>query len=143
MKDALKECIPVLKYYLLLSLISGVFIFVRVFFDKQLKKPLSVVGLVYWILLWLAVTSYMYCPVMAFWKYAYEPILFALVLAPIFQIAGCLYMVAWKKRTGNLETYRMAFGFLLLAPVLAVLCLLYAFVLAAVVPYCYYLLFGR
>jgi hypothetical protein len=126
LKEVLEESLPALICFLILGLISGVFIFVRVFFDRRLKEPLSILGPVYWILLWLSVTSYLFCPLIFFQRHLAElkTFLFVLILAPIFQIAGCFLMAVWRRRNKQVETYRMAFGLMVLAPVLALQCLL-------------------
>jgi hypothetical protein len=48
---------------------------------------------------------------------------FVLVIAPVFQLVGWFYLVVWKRMTGNQETYRAAFRFLLAAPFFALICL--------------------
>jgi len=126
LKEVLEESLPALIGFLILSLISAVFIFVRVFFDRRLKEPLSVLGPAYWLLLWLSVTSYLCCPVIFFFmRHAdkFKQVLFVLALAPLFQIAGCLLLALWRRRNNHVETYRMAFGLMVLAPVIAVQCL--------------------
>jgi hypothetical protein len=126
LKEVLEESLPALICFLILGLISSVFIFVRVFFDRQLKEPLSILGPVYWILLWLSVTSYLYCPVILFFMGhadKFKQVLFVLALAPLFQIAGCFLLALWRRRNSHVETYRMAFGLMVLAPVIALQCL--------------------
>jgi hypothetical protein len=144
LKEILEAIRPLLIYFLILSLIPAIFIFVRVFFDRQLKEPLSVLGPTYWILLWLAVASYFYCPVILFNIGSAVKIiilLFMLAFAALFQIAGCLFMVSWRRRTNLVETYRIAFGLMLLAPVLALQCLLTLAVIA-ILPVQDILIFG-
>jgi len=126
LKEVLEESIPALIYFLILGLISSVFVFVRVFFDRQLKEPLSILGPFYWILLWLSVTSYLYCPVILFFMGhadKFKQVLFILALAPLFQIAGCFLLALWRRSNKQVEPYRMAFGLMVLAPVIALQCL--------------------
>lgn len=137
-KDEFGGSLSFIKYVLLMGLISGALIFFRVLVDKKLKDTLSVMEPVYWILLWLAVTMYMCFPVMKYLRLGNLAMLLAVVLALVFQVGGCLY-VANKRKIGNMEGCQMAFGLMLLAPVLAVLCIIIAVVLS---PLKYFLALG-
>jgi hypothetical protein len=124
----------ILKYLLIIGLILGAFIFVRGFFNEQAKAKLSVMGPAYRILFWLAVTAYLCCLLMGCIGYRYRTLFlcFTLAFAITVQVLGCLYMVVWKRKTGNVESYRKAFGLMLMAPLLAFLGLVIVFVVIVV-----------
>jgi hypothetical protein len=139
MRDVFGDGFTILKFFLLMGLISCVLIFFRVFLDKQLKASLSAMRPIYWILLWLAVTTYMCCPVIKYKGWGNLSMLIPVALACVFQVLGCHYMITWKQRNNNVDNYRMAFGFMLLAPVIALLCFATAVILA---PLKYFLVIG-
>ena len=124
----------ILKYLPIIGLIVGGFIFFSLFFDKQTKAKLSVMRPAYRILFWLAVTAYLCCLLMGCIGYRYRTLFlcFTLAFAITVQVLGCLYMVVWKRKTGNVESYRKAFGLMLMAPLLAFLGLVIVFVVIVV-----------
>jgi len=130
LRDQMELASRLLPVLLIMGLISGIFLFMRASVDKNLSILLSGAGFPYWLMLWLAVTLYMCCPLMLLMD---ESLPLA-VVAPVFQMAGCIYLVFWKRRSGNQETYRTAFRFTLAAPLIALSCLgiaiLVAFVLS-------------
>jgi len=130
LRDQWKITLALSGVLLIMGLIAGIFLFLRASADKNLSVLLSGAGLPYWLMLWLAVTLYMCCPLMLLMD---ESLPLA-VVAPVFQMAGCIYLVFWKRRRGNQEIYRTAFRFMLAAPLIALSCLgiavLVAFVLS-------------
>jgi hypothetical protein len=138
MKDGLRLFVGLedgLKYALLAGFFTGVVLFIIVLFYRPLITPWSLLGVKYWFLLWLTVMAYLVCVFLfsnLYWA-GKMLILPVLVMACFFQIWGCLYMVAWKKRTGNLEVYQKAFDLMLKAPFIA-------FLILFLFPYCIYVI---
>ena len=122
LRDQLELASALLYGFLIMGLVPGIYLLLKASADKRLSALMSVAGLPYWILLWLAVTLYMCWPI-ALLSLVYDFPPFVLVIAPVFQMAGWLYLVVWKRMTGNQETYRAAFRFLLAAPFFALICL--------------------
>lgn len=140
MMDGLKMWATVIIYFLLVGFTSAAFIFIIVFFDKKWKSLLSVMRPVYWILLWLAVTAYLYCLLVMYIDVSHPVILLPLTVSITFQVLGFLYMGDWEGRVGNSETYKIDVGLILAAPLLALLCAVAVYVLAPFAGACYYLL---
>jgi len=132
MRDQLEHGVKIILYcFPILGLIAGIYLFRSGSADKKLSALMSVAGLPYWLMLWFAVTLYMCCPIMLFFDES-GSLPLALVVAPVFQMAGCLYLVVWKRRTGNHEAFRTAFRSMLAAPFIALLCLGIVFLLAII-----------
>lgn len=148
MMDGLKEGLKILIYLPIIGLISAAFIFIIVFFDKKWKPQLSVMRPAYWILLWMAVTTYLYYLLIRFFHVSLsrEPLSPLLLFACVFQVLGCLYLMGGKRRADYSEENRLAVGLILAAPLLALLCAIAVYVLAPFAGACYYLvsrLFAR
>jgi type II secretory pathway pseudopilin PulG len=137
MRDQLEHGLEILLYcFSIMGLISGIFLFLKGAADKKLSALMSVAGLPYWLALWLAITLYMCCPVMLVVENS-GSIPLPLVLALVFQMVGCLYMVVWKRRTGNHEAFRTALHFMLAAPLIALRCLAIAVLFALILSVFY------
>jgi hypothetical protein len=122
LRDQRELASTLLPTLLIMGLSSGIFLILKVSADKNIHALRSVAGLPYWLMLWLAVTLYMCCPMMLLID-EFRSLPFALVVAPVLQLAGCLYLVVWKRMTGNQETFRTAFRLMLAAPFIALPCL--------------------
>ena len=109
----------ILPYFLIIGLFAGVFIGVFVNNDKQSSAQLSAMGPVYWLLLWLSVTTYICSFLIIYMGGDATPVVFSLALAVVFQVCSYLYLVAWKRRTGNLDACKKAFFLILKAPLIA------------------------
>ena len=118
-KDVLNMVFMLLPYFLIIGLFAGVFMGVFVHNDKQSSSQLSVMGPVYWLLLWLSVTTYICCFLIIYMGGDATPVVFSLSLAVVFQVCSYLYLAAWKRRTGNLDAYQKAFPLILKAPLIA------------------------
>jgi hypothetical protein len=122
LRDQWEIALTLLQVIPIMGIIPGIFLFLRASADKNLNALLSVAGLPYWLMLWFAVTLYMCCPMMLVIDvFGFLPL--ALVVALVVQLAGCLYLVVWKRRTGNHEAYGTAFRLMLSAPFIALICL--------------------
>jgi hypothetical protein len=131
MRDQWEIGLALVYFFPMMGLISGIFLFLRGSANKELSALMSAAGLPYWLVLWLAVTLYMCCPLMLLLDNS-GSVPLALVLAPMFQLAGCLYLVVWRRRSGNHEAFRTAFRSMLAAPFTALLCLGIVFLLAII-----------
>jgi type II secretory pathway pseudopilin PulG len=118
-KDVFNMVCMILPYFLIIGLLAGVFIGVFVNNDKQSIAQLSVMRPVYWLLLWLSVTTYICGFLIIYMGGDATPVVFSLALAVVFQVCSYLYLVAWKRRTGNLDAYQKAFPLILKAPLIA------------------------
>jgi type II secretory pathway pseudopilin PulG len=122
LRDQLEIASALLPVLLIMGIIPGIYLILKASADKNLYPLMSVAGLPYWLLLWLAVMLYMFWPMLLV-SLVHDSPPFVLVVAPVFQLVGWLYLVVWKRMTGNQETYRAAFRFLLAAPFFALICL--------------------
>jgi type II secretory pathway pseudopilin PulG len=128
LSDQLELASTLLPALLIMGLVPGVHLFLRASSDKNLSVLLSVAGFPYWLLLWLAATLYMCCPlVLLFNEFEFLPFV-VVVVAPVFQMAGCFYLLVWERMTGNHnhEAFGPAFLLMLSAPLIALRCLLIA-----------------
>jgi len=124
-------CLPIV----LSGLIAAAFIFNMVYYDDTWRPELSVMKSRYWLLLWGAVTAYLYYMFMNFFGYDHSRSLsfsYPLAVALMFQFFGCLYMIGWWKKSENTGAFKLAIGLILAAPLIALLCAL--FVYLVVVP---------
>jgi type II secretory pathway pseudopilin PulG len=133
MRDQWEIGLALVYFFPMMGLISGIFLFLRGSANKELSALMSAAGLVYWLALWLAVTLYMCCPIMLFFDES-GSLPLALVVAPVFQMAGCLYLVVWRRRTGNHEAFRTAVRSMLAAPFTALLFLVIGTLFSFLIP---------
>ena len=118
-KDFFNMVCMILPYFLIIGLFAGVFIGVFVNNDKQSSAQLSAMGPVYWLLLWLSVTTYICSFLIIYMGDDANPVVFSLALAVVFQVCSYLYLVGWKRRTGNLDACQKAVFLILKAPLIA------------------------
>jgi len=122
LRDQLELVSTLLPALLIMGLVPGVHLFLRASSDKNLSAFLSIAGLPYWLLLWLAVTLYMSCPLVLL-THESGSLPLAFVVPLVLQMAGCFYLVVWKRVTGNQEAFGPAFRLMLAAPLIALRCL--------------------
>ena len=122
LRDQLELALALLLALLIMGLVPGVHLILRASSDKNLSALLSVAGLPYWLMLWLAVTTYMCWPmILLFGESGSLPLVFVVPL--VLQIAGYFYLLVWKRMTGNQEVFGPAFRLMLAAPWIALRCL--------------------
>jgi hypothetical protein len=126
LRDQLELASTLLPVLLIMGLFPAINLFLRASADKKLYDLLSAAGLPYWLLLWLAVTTYMSWPMMLLFNEFDSFPFVVFIVAPVLQMVGCLYLVFWKRRTGNQETFGAAFRLMLAAPWIALRCLVIA-----------------
>jgi hypothetical protein len=122
LRDQLELASTLLYILPFMGIIPGIYLFLKASADKRLSALMSIAGLPYWLMLWLAVTLYMCWPMDLFLGEA-DFTLFVFVIALVLQIAGCLYLAVWKRMTGNQEAFGPAFRLMLAAPFSALICL--------------------
>jgi hypothetical protein len=123
-----------MKHVLVLGLAAGAVIRFRISDKTKLPPPFSVLGPLYWVLLWLAVTAYMLCPVILLQntQLHYLSLVATLAAAFLFHVLSCLYLAVCNRRNGNPNNFKTILQSVFVVPVVACQSLMFTVALVLV-----------